>query len=146
METFPECLRKELHVRQEANPLYSLRAFSRDLHIDFSILSRVLNGKIPYTKKILLKISEHLPLPAEQLDYYLKSIEMKKLVKKRLAVDAVHPALYMPSLASLTLKLEATEASRYLPEIEEFVGKTIATESLEAKPVGLHLVIFRVPG
>lgn len=145
METFPDRLRKELQIRQESNPLYSLRAFSRDLHIDFSILSRVLNGKIPYTKKILLRVSERLTMSTEELDFYLKSIEMKKAVKKRLAVDAVHPALYMPSLATLSLKLENNEIGRHLPEIEAFVGKTLAEKSIQTEPVGLYLIVFKVP-
>ncbi len=57
-----EILRTELKRRKDANPSYSLRAFSRDLEIDKTTLSDYLNGERSVSKKNILKLKSALNL------------------------------------------------------------------------------------
>jgi uncharacterized protein (TIGR02147 family) len=55
-------LQSELADRCENNPSYSLRAFAKAIGMDHSVLSRVLSGKRPLSKKAALKVAEILGL------------------------------------------------------------------------------------
>ena len=55
-------LQRELSIRCEKNPRYSLRAFSRALGMSHTALSFVLSGKRPLSKNAARKVSEVLQL------------------------------------------------------------------------------------
>ncbi len=60
--TLSEFLRKELLARCKINPRYSLRAFARQLQIEPSYLSKILNGKRPVSASLHKKVSGILML------------------------------------------------------------------------------------
>lgn len=59
---FIEFLRDELISRCQSNPGYSLRAFARDLEIDNSVLSKILNGKRKVGSRVINRLSNQLNL------------------------------------------------------------------------------------
>jgi uncharacterized protein (TIGR02147 family) len=61
-----ELLRKTLAERCTKNPQYSVRAFARATGISHTVLSLVLSGKRPLSKKAALKLADHLELDPKQ--------------------------------------------------------------------------------
>src|SRR5262245_40700147 len=59
-------LQQELARRCAKNPGYSLRAFSRALGLSPTVLSLVLSGKRPLSKKAVAKVVEVLGLGPEE--------------------------------------------------------------------------------
>ena len=59
-------LANEFSTRSKRNPRYSLRAFAKTLGISHSLLSLVLSGKRPVSKKLLLRLEEEMGLPQEK--------------------------------------------------------------------------------
>jgi plasmid maintenance system antidote protein VapI len=57
---FRNYLKRELEVRKEKNPKYSLRAFSRFLEMDHGHVSKILVGRCPVTRKTLNRVSKKL--------------------------------------------------------------------------------------
>jgi len=55
-------LQSELVHRIRENPQYSLRAFSRFLQVDPSLLSKIINGKRKISRKLLLSFTSKLEL------------------------------------------------------------------------------------
>lgn len=60
-------VREELGRRVRSNPRYSLRAMARDLHVDFSTLSKYLRGRRRLGFKSLLKMGNALGLSALEI-------------------------------------------------------------------------------
>lgn len=75
---FVKVLETELARRTATNSRYSLRAFARDLNIDQSSLSKVLARKRQLTNPSILRIANHLGLPARQAKKFL-SVEQKAI-------------------------------------------------------------------
>jgi len=71
-DRFIDYMRDELMSRHKKNPRYSLRAFSNQVQLSSSFISKLLNGKRPLTKQTFLSISARLALPPEIESYYLK--------------------------------------------------------------------------
>lgn len=67
MDALKVILQKELKIRQERNPGYSLRAFSGNLGIDSSNLSKILSGQLVAGEKLKKKIMLKLGLPEVDL-------------------------------------------------------------------------------
>ncbi|HEY8270454.1 MAG TPA: TIGR02147 family protein [Pseudobdellovibrionaceae bacterium] len=63
---FRTFLEQELARRNSANPNYSLRAFARDLSVDSSFLSKLLNGKRSMTVRTIMSLAPHLALSQDQ--------------------------------------------------------------------------------
>lgn len=61
-------LRSELSRRQARNPLYSLRAFARDLAIDHSTLSQILRGRRRLTPRSVRRLGPKLGLAARDVN------------------------------------------------------------------------------
>lgn len=79
-------LRQHLHLFQQKNPAYSLRAFAAKLDISPSALSEILNGKRKISKKMALKLYERIganPLDTHELknafDKKQNSTELEQL-------------------------------------------------------------------
>jgi uncharacterized protein (TIGR02147 family) len=64
-------LREQLHLFQQRNPAYSLRAFALKLNLSPSALSEILNGKRKVSKKMALMIYERLGV--DPIDTHLLS-------------------------------------------------------------------------
>ncbi len=76
---FPEMLKDLLGVRQKLNPQYSLRALARDLHLDQSNLSKMINGKRYPTTLQILKIAKELNLSSDlTVSLITTSVRVKK--------------------------------------------------------------------
>lgn len=71
--TLRTLLLNELDQRRGRNPLYSLRALSRDLNIGLGSLSEVISGKRDLSKKNQLKVFHHLNLTTEQKNIFLNN-------------------------------------------------------------------------
>lgn len=71
-QSFAQLLQNELLSRCRKNPSYSLRAFSKQLGIDQSLLSKILRGKKPISKKMILELSRVLKIPKANLNRYLE--------------------------------------------------------------------------
>ncbi len=84
--SFRSFLQDELERRRERNPRYSLRAFARDLGIDNSRLSKMLQGERPIGDRMLRLIGERLKLEPSELDRFfvteLKGRSVRKDWKK----------------------------------------------------------------
>jgi uncharacterized protein (TIGR02147 family) len=68
---FQSKLREQLHIFQQKNPSYSLRAFAKKLNLSPSALSEILNGKRKVSKKMAIMIYERLganPLDMNELN------------------------------------------------------------------------------
>lgn len=72
-EKFRHFLRQTLVERCKANEAYSMRAFARDLKIDNSALSKIINGKRSLGRKVIERLSYELDLAPEQIEYYLSN-------------------------------------------------------------------------
>lgn len=64
---FQTYLQTELTERCRANPAYSLRAFARDLDVEPSALSKILNGKRALTEEMRSRFGKRLKLSREQI-------------------------------------------------------------------------------
>ncbi|MGZ3789451.1 MAG: TIGR02147 family protein [Bacteriovorax sp.] len=72
-------LNSEFDKRRLANPRYSLRAYANHLGIGASLLSRILNNKVPFTKNMLTRLREPLSLSKAEYERF-----ERELVKERL--------------------------------------------------------------
>lgn len=64
-------LQSELTLRRGRNPLYSLRAFARDLGLGLGSISEVMSGKRNLSRKNLLKVLQNLDISTEQKKIFL---------------------------------------------------------------------------
>src|SRR5437868_10916749 len=69
---FRTFLEQELTRRSSANPNYSLRAFARDLGVDSSFLSKLLNGKRSMTARTIYTLAPRLALSEEQIQGFVQ--------------------------------------------------------------------------
>lgn len=68
---FRNRLRLELVERCKRNPSYSLRAFATQLGTDASTLSKLLKGKRPLGRKLVVQLGTRIGLSASELSPYL---------------------------------------------------------------------------
>jgi uncharacterized protein (TIGR02147 family) len=90
-------LKEEFASRAAANPLYSLRAFARDLQISSGRLSDVLNGKSGLSVSTARKLALQLKFSPEETKLFLAYVERKHA----------------------RLKLKKANAEAYLSEFEK---------------------------
>jgi len=69
---FRTFLEQELSRRNSANPNYSLRAFARDLGVDSSFLSKLLNGKRSMTARTIMSLAPRLSLPELEVQSFIQ--------------------------------------------------------------------------
>ena len=73
------CLNTEFTRRRENNPQYSLRAFSRSLGFDASVISQVLAGKRVPSLKTAKRLAEALKLSTfEKERFFVSLAEVQK--------------------------------------------------------------------
>ena len=80
--SFRSFLQDELERRRVRNPRYSLRAFARDLGIDNSRLSKMLQGERPIGDRMLRLIGERLKLEPSEIDQFFKNELKGRSVRK----------------------------------------------------------------
>ncbi len=68
-------LKEELNRRFEKNSRYSVRAFARDLGIESSTLSRILNGKRKFSTELARIAAEKLYSSSREQDYFVALVE-----------------------------------------------------------------------
>ncbi len=73
--SYRETLRAAFRERQLANPLYSMRAFARQLQLTPSMLSLVLRGKRGLSHEAALRAVRVLGLQDEEADLFLTGVE-----------------------------------------------------------------------
>lgn len=71
-------IKEEFERRQSVNPYYSLRGFARQLGVSVSLLSRVMNGKMPMTSNILKRLAVPLSLSPDEFEEYEVEINKRK--------------------------------------------------------------------
>lgn len=67
-----EMLKKEFHRKKQKNGSYSLRSYSRDLNLDPSNLSKIMNYQIDVGPKLRLKIGTKLGFSEEEIQNWFK--------------------------------------------------------------------------
>lgn len=73
-----------LSVKQRANPLYSLRAFSRDIGVHHGTLGQVLKGTRPLPYKVADTVVNKLNLGPKE-----RTLFMESLLRKKLSIDSI---------------------------------------------------------
>lgn len=68
---FRQHLQQELIRRTSANPRYSARALARALQVDFSTLCKLLNGKRPIGRNVIIRLGTRMGLGTEQIQTYV---------------------------------------------------------------------------
>jgi len=76
-DRFRKHLEIELHHRQQTRSRYSLRVFARELSVDYSFLSKLMNGSRSFTPLTLRRLGPKLGLSYEETDLYLEDILQK---------------------------------------------------------------------
>jgi uncharacterized protein (TIGR02147 family) len=71
-------LEEELGRRSATNPTYSLRAFARDLGVDSSFLSKLLNGKRSMTARTIIALAARLSLPEDEVQKFVANSNGKR--------------------------------------------------------------------
>lgn len=72
MNAFRNRLRQELLDRCKRNASYSLRAFAAHLDMDASTLSKILKGKRPLGRKLILQLGSKIALSTDELRFFLQ--------------------------------------------------------------------------
>lgn len=76
-------------ARQTVNPQYSLRAFARDLEIDSSTLSQIINGKRSIPTKNSTSIASKLNLNDRDFTLFLESSKSNETVLDKIKISPV---------------------------------------------------------
>lgn len=82
-------LKESLMARQTVNPQYSLRAFARDLEIDSSTLSQIINGKRSIPAKNTTLIASKLNLNDRDFTLFLESTKNSDTIIDKIKISPV---------------------------------------------------------
>lgn len=74
-------IRSEFERRQLVNPNYSLRGFAKHMGVNVSVLSRIMNNKMPMTLKLLNRMAVALSLSPEDFEIYEGQISSRKSIQ-----------------------------------------------------------------
>ncbi len=116
-----DLLRQALLERTEKNPAFSMRAFARATGISHTVLSLVLSGKRPLSKKAAMKLADYLELnPEDRLRVMNKFSKAKPVEFSSLSLDAFSVIADWYHYAILSLldlpdtKLESRSVAKHL--------------------------------
>jgi uncharacterized protein (TIGR02147 family) len=118
LKTPAEFLGRLFENRRERNPLYSMRAFARDLGISISLLSRVLNGSRPVSLKLAMQISTALDLSESEANSLILSVlqtsssnaKISKKVREKLEASIANARIDETSVFYTTVEIEQFKA------------------------------------
>jgi uncharacterized protein (TIGR02147 family) len=82
MKSYASIIRDELEKRIRIRPQYSLRAFARDVQIEISMLSRVMNGKQNLSTTTAKIIAEKLFATDEEKSSFVNLVEFQTTKKQ----------------------------------------------------------------
>lgn len=82
-QTVSDLLKDEFKARCKANPLYSLRSFSRDIQVSPSFLSEILRGKKRVSPDKALSISKALGWSWREMQIFLQTAQLGQAKSKR---------------------------------------------------------------
>lgn len=77
-------IREELSVKQRTNPVYSLRAYARDIGVHHATLSQILRGKRPLPLKDATTVCKKLNLGPKE-----KTLFMESLLRSKTSLDDI---------------------------------------------------------
>lgn len=72
-----EILKEEFILRCKKNPSYSVRSFAMALNVDHSLLSKILRGQRPLSRKMALHMAESLNISIAEMHAMIDSSEEK---------------------------------------------------------------------
>jgi uncharacterized protein (TIGR02147 family) len=135
-------LLNELTQRCRANPAYSLRAFSRELGLESSHLSKILRGLRPIKAKLTREFGERLNLTQDQIEVFLKVAPARKGSKKA-ERTARYKQLSTDAFATIEdwrhyAILELMRVRGFQPDV-----KWVA-QQLRIKPIEAHAYVERL--
>lgn len=81
-KTALDWLKLALEKRKEKNTSYSSRAFARDINISQTLISLILNGQRPLTKKVALKILPGLGFNPEETSQFMLVVQSEEVQRK----------------------------------------------------------------
>lgn len=137
MRDYRDILKSELQRRTEANPLYSLRAFARDLKIAPSRLSEVLNERRGLSEEAAARVARRLGLTGLARDGFVASVEAQharsaarktlaagrlKQIAVALASASAEPSYYIVAWYVAAAR-EAARLKGYEPSAEWLAGR-----------------------
>lgn len=102
---YQDILIHEYDIRTNRNPSYSLRAYSRDLGISVSSLSRILNGQQDLSLKKAQVVAEVLGLKSSEKDYFFALIRTQ-LARTEKSQKALISKLESHEMVGAELSLE----------------------------------------
>ncbi|MDX9731196.1 MAG: TIGR02147 family protein [Bdellovibrionales bacterium] len=82
-------IQDDLSQRQKMNPLYSLRAYARDLGLHPATLSQVLKGTRPLPLKDSLRVAEALRLSAVERTLFMESFYRSKVSIDNIKISSI---------------------------------------------------------
>lgn len=124
---YREWLRTELVRRCQANPKYSLRAFSRSLGVQSSFLSKLINGKRAVTERTVRRFEPSVGSPLRSAKKTSHKFENLTSESFRLISDWYHFAI-----------LELFTVEGFLPT-PTYISRRLGITSVEAKDAILRL-------
>jgi uncharacterized protein (TIGR02147 family) len=81
-----DVLKQEFIARCQRNESYSLRAYARFLHVDHSLLAKILKGQKDLSKKMSFQVGEKLNLSSSEIQKMLE-LKSKKFSSEQLKED-----------------------------------------------------------
>lgn len=135
-----EYLKLELDFRKRKNPLYSIRAFARDLNLSPSHLSEVLSGKAILSAKKVDELGKRLRLTEEQMEHWNDLLCLNSKEESRRKVAQVKLSKRKKnSQSNLSLEAFTTVSDWYHFPILTFFGVNEAYSEKElAKVLGIE--------
>ncbi|WP_413584170.1 helix-turn-helix domain-containing protein [Bdellovibrio sp. HCB274] len=100
MSRVHQILKAALEQRQSVNPKYSLRSFAKDLSVNPSFVSRILNGK--------------QTIPSARLEEIIQTLHMNEASSRNLKIELVRD--YMKELGLKETELLKQELWESVPE------------------------------
>jgi uncharacterized protein (TIGR02147 family) len=89
---YRDLIKRELSRRIRRNPVYSLRAFARDLGVPCSKLSEVLRGRRNFSRKTAERVADVLRFPSSEREHFLDLVDFHQ-TRNRLAQDGARTRL-----------------------------------------------------
>ena len=123
---------------------YSLRSFSRDLGVDHTVLSRVLNGKRKLPLNISEEVAEKIGLNSIEIEYFLLLVEYdhvcslraKKLLENE--IKSIQAQRTLPQMNKETFEIVADFTTFSILELLD-IPKVSASSSLISKVLGVDI-------
>lgn len=130
-------LQRQLTVRCQRNPRYSLRAFSSLLDMDASSVSQILSGKRSASTKVIQKVCQKLDADPRQRDHFLRSAKAKRVSLPSVTPPPEYDVFAEDSMAFISdwchyaiLELVNVEGFRNKPA---WIARALGISALEAR-------------